>query len=253
MKINQRALIWGAILAAALIVLAVRVLPAVYVVLVLAVLTLVGLVAWSRMRGRSRDEDWEGGEEWGLSRDEDEDDYVDVNDRLAGLGLGLDTDEERSAERYDEEEPYEAGYGADEEPVGGAVYDRVGPSALDRRGQDLFAEAARYDLVVEGEGPAEAEADQYEVEYEYEDEDEYASYEEDELVEVIHARVQEEVDEILAAPGVIDEAKVDSAEAILAASNASSLQYEEVLTREDANAETREILSRVASLLAKYE
>ncbi len=251
MKMNQRALMWGAILGAALIVLALRVFPAVYVVLALAVLALVGLVAWSRTRGRGGavDEEWSGGDEWGLSSDEDEDDYVDVEDRLAGLGLGSATAEDRTSEAYEEadEEEYEEVY---EEAYEEAYDDRTAPSAHGAE-EDIFAEAARYDLVVEGEGPAEAEASEYE--YEYVEEGELESYEDEELVEVIHARVEEEVEEILAAPGVIDVAKVDSDEAILAASTASSLQYEEVLTREDANAETREILSRVASLLAKYE
>ena len=32
-----------------------------------------------------------------------------------------------------------------------------------------------------------------------------------------------------------------------------AIEYDEVLTREDANAETREILGRVADLLSKYE
>jgi hypothetical protein len=51
--------------------------------------------------------------------------------------------------------------------------------------------------------------------------------------------------------GLIDESKVDSDEAILGAASASSLSA--TMTEEEANAETREILGRVAALLEKYE
>jgi hypothetical protein len=57
---------------------------------------------------------------------------------------------------------------------------------------------------------------------------------------------------VLADEGVIDETKVTTAESILAASQVSRFEPE-TISDEESNEETREILGRVAALLAKYE
>jgi hypothetical protein len=57
---------------------------------------------------------------------------------------------------------------------------------------------------------------------------------------------------VLADEGIIDEAKVTSAETILAASQVSRFEPE-TMSDDESNEETKEILGRVAALLAKYE
>ena len=64
MKLTQRTLIIGAVVVAVLVVLALQVIDPVFVVLALAVLALVGLVAWGRVRSRERadeEADWASG------------------------------------------------------------------------------------------------------------------------------------------------------------------------------------------------
>ncbi|MDZ7733954.1 MAG: hypothetical protein U5R31_13590 [Acidimicrobiia bacterium] len=58
---------------------------------------------------------------------------------------------------------------------------------------------------------------------------------------------------VLADEGRIDEGKVTDDTAILAASQASSIGGAQTMTDEEGNEETKEILGRVAALLAKYE
>lgn len=234
MKLTQRTLIIGAVVVAVLVVLALQVIDPVFVVLVLAVLALVGLVAWGRVRSRERadeEADWaSGGDEWGLASDQDDDDYVDVDDRLAGFGgPAQDTMPSRrglfAEDQFEEEEDVAW---QDDRPAGVASY-----------ADDTFEE--EFEGLVEEYGTAEEAVEYDEVVEEYEEYDE---------PEPEPAR---RTASIFAAPGVIDEEALDSDDAILAASEATRLQYDDVLTREDANAETREILNRVASLLAKYE
>lgn len=243
MKLNPRTTLWGAILAVLVIFLLVRLgLPPVVLVLMLAVAALAGLVLYSRNRQGDEDEAWDEGDEWGLQTDED-DEVIDLDDRLSGLGLAepdapvrdkfaaFDTDE-------DDEPQYEVFGGVEEETVvldeevdasGAAVYGSTDVLEVD----ELYVEEEISDEDLEGE------LEELVEEYEYE--------------EAAAAELELEPDAILASEGVIDETKVDSDAAILAASQVSSLKYDDVLQREDANAETREILSRVASLLAKYE
>lgn len=231
MNINQRTALWGAILGVLLIVLALRLFEPVVVVLFLAVVALGGLVAYSRLRrqGEDEDEDWDSGEEWGLASEAD-DDMIDLDDRLSGLGLGtaLVEPEEAEEEEYVVEEEVEYDLFAEDDA------------------EETYAGAASYGEAAVYEPPVLETRDEYvEVVSDAALDEEY-----EELVED-YEHVSPEL--VLADEGVIDEAKVDSDQAILAASAASSLKYDDVLQREDANAETRELLSRVASLLAKYE
>lgn len=237
MKLTQRTLIIGAVLAALLVVLALQTVDPVFVVLVLAVLALVGLVAWGRVRSRERSDeeaDWaSGGDEWGLStgeEDEDGGDYVDVSDRLAGFGTS------------DRGMPNRRGLFADDqfEAEEEVAWDEQQPEGVASYADDTFEE--EFEELVEEYGTTEDEV-ALEVEYE-----EYEEYEPEPEPEPVRQTAS-----IFAAPGVIDEEALDTDDAILAASEATRLQYDDVLTREDANAETREILSKVASLLAKYE
>src|SRR5262245_41920730 len=88
MELNQRTLIIGGVLAAALVVLALQLMDPVYVVLVAAVLALGALVAWSRVRGKAiaeEEADWEAADEWGLTTEEPDEEVIDLNDRLAGF------------------------------------------------------------------------------------------------------------------------------------------------------------------------
>lgn len=236
MKLTQRTLILGAVVAVLVVVLALQVVDAVFVVIFLALLALAGLVVWSRLRSLARTDeeaDWaEAGDEWGLATEEAGDEYVDLDDRLSGFGAASSiprrdrrpvVDDEPSDDAWEvEEEVWE-------EAPGAASYS----DTVDEEFEEIIE---AFDEPV-GESAVFDEVEEY-VEYEeYEEEPE---------------PVRQQAS-IFAAPGVIDEEAVDSDDAILAASEATRLQYDDVLSREDANAETREILSRVASLLAKYE
>jgi hypothetical protein len=235
MNVNQRQMIIGAVLAVALIVLALQLVDAVYVVLVLAVAALAGLVIWSRLRreGEDEDEEWESADEWGVTAD-DGLETIDLDDRLAGYTEA-------------DEMPGRRGLFAEDEFVDDAVvWEEEGEAAVVDYGTSLDEE---YEELVE-----EYEDEEPVLEAAYEE-----TYEEEAVEEYEEAAAYEEPEpatrpsSIFAAPGVINEEAVDSDEAILAASKATSLDYGEVLDREDANAETRELLSKVASLLAKYE
>lgn len=353
MELNQRTLIIGGVLAVALVVLALQLMDPVYVVLILAVVALGALVAWSRVRGQAiadEEADWEAADEWGLATDDPDDELIDLDDRLAGFLAtddrparhGLFADEPRVEEAFVEddaaEETWEEGetwedegsweeqpaaavwedgetdegsytaagsyddtaatyddtpsYGAaayedtpatyedtaatyedtaatyedtaatyDDTPSYGAAsyddtpsYDRgarydgaasYGDAAVDDDG--AFSTAASYETGYDSDT---LDEEYEELVEEYAAESPVAEYVEDAPTE---PPARERKPSIFAAPGIIDEARVTDDDAILEASRASQVKYDEVLTREDANAETREILSRVASLLAKYE
>jgi hypothetical protein len=147
MKLNQRTLIIGGAVVAGLVVVALQLTEPVYVVLVLAVLALVGLVAWSRVRGQAiadEEADWEAADEWGLASDDPDDEVIDLDDRLAGFladdrpstRLFADDRSDRYEETYDDtytadtyDEQYVEGdetwqgdgaWGAEREPAGDA-------------------------------------------------------------------------------------------------------------------------------------
>jgi hypothetical protein len=305
MNKNARVIVWGAIAGVILLLVALVFVPAVYVALAVAVLALVFLVVASRIRQQRSEEYYEeevweeDGEEWGLVTEEDQDDLVDVDDRLAGLTLG---DEEEDDGQLDAEdlagsaevvEP--AGYVADEDEY---IEEEVregftGEDVLEEfvAGQILQDEEVVEEFVAErvfdegevveefvaeqvfedGEVVEEFVAEQVfeskelpgrqvageQVVEEFVAEQVYAEeeYVEEEYVEEeLPAEPEPESHSIFATPGEIDEELVDSDDTILQAAGAvSQIEYDDVLTREDANAETREILGRVANLLAKYE
>lgn len=85
----------------------------------------------------------------------------------------------------------------------------------------------------------------------YEQGDVYEEVLEEAVDEHSSDRAVPELEDIVSEDGLIDESKVTSDEAILTAAQATSMTRN--LRAEESNAETREILSKVAALLAKYE
>lgn len=253
MRIDQRALLGGLIvlLAAAAVVMLLGV-AVVYVALALAVLLLVALVVVNRERTRAEaelEDEWSEAGDWGLGvlredREDEEpedDEVIDLDDRLSGLGLGAPSSDTGLPVR---EPDTPAGDGSD-----ALFVEDLPPAAED--------EVVEYE-VVEYEEPSAPEGDvleEYEYEFEYVDEGELGQVEEPGgAASAVPAVDALDAEEVLADEGRIDEGKVDSDEAILAAANATAaVNYNRVLEREEANTETREILSRVATLLEKYE
>jgi len=266
MNPKQRTVLIAAVVALLLIAFGVWWTEPVYVLLAVAVALLGALVIYNRFRSRSSEDEWdEYGDEWGLESDVD-DDNVDLDARLGELGFDVErrTEPTSLSQRLDTDQASETDRGS-----------------VDWDEEAAFAEAAVYEVqepVVAADDDDE-HTDEYEQAVEqYEEHEEYEEYEDEDLdaeAAVLTDDIDEEYEELVeeyeeyeeyedegaqataeslfVAPGVIDEERLDSDEAILAASEATSLQYDDVLSREDANAETREILSRVASLLAKYE
>jgi hypothetical protein len=287
MNAKQRTALIAATAAAAVIALGLWLWEPIYVLLMLAVLLLATLVLVNRARARAAEDDWdEYGSEWGLAGEDD--DYVDLDARLGELGFAVEEDRRPGLQIDDRERRQPRGWDEGDSFASAAVYEVGAPApAEDDEDEEYeeYEEAEYEDAGYEGAGYEDAgyegagyqETEYQETEYQ-ETEYQQARYQEAEYEDVaapvvdLGSGLDEEYEElveeyedhdgraavstggsIFAAPGVIDEEQIDSDEAILAASNATSLQYEEVLSREDANAETREILSKVASLLAKYE
>jgi hypothetical protein len=263
MNAKQRTALIAVVAAAAVAALGLWLWEPIYVLLLLAVLLLATLVLVNRARARSAEDDWdEYGSEWGLA--EEDDDHIDLDARLGELGFAVEEDRRPGLQLDDRERRRPSGWDEDDSFASAAVYEVSAPAPVEyEEYEEAEYEGAEYEEA-EYEG-AEYEGAEYE-EAEYEGaEYEGAGTPVVDLGSGLDEEYEELVEEyedhdavstgasIFAAPGVIDEEQIDSDEAILAASNATSLQYEEVLSREDANAETREILSKVASLLAKYE
>lgn len=270
MQLNSRAVLWtGAVVVVALVVAA-FLLPIVYVALAVAVLLLVALVVANRMRVAR---------EASLEADGDE-----ATSRLAELAGDDDGD-------LDEGEHYDASafdailYGSEPRTPEADVersYADAAPAADDAWSTNDFASTPSF---VDEEPSAEAAYETVEYEaYEYEtyepavsgDGDRFTdpavafesytgpsrtdaftpAYDDPSMFDepLIDESIIERVDatSVLADEGVIDESKVTSTESILAASQATRLAPEQ-MTEEEQNAETREILGRVAALLAKYE
>jgi hypothetical protein len=248
MNAKQRTALIAVVAAAAVAALGLWLWEPIYVLLLLAVLLLATLVLVNRARARSAEDDWdEYGSEWGLA--EEDDDHIDLDARLGELGFAVEEDRRPGLQLDDRERRRPSGWDEDDSFASAAVYEVSAPAPVEyEEYEEAEYEGAEYEDA-EYEGAVYEAAGTPVVDLGSGLDEEY-----EELVEEYedHDAVSTGAS-IFAAPGVIDEEQIDSDEAILAASNATSLQYEEVLSREDANAETREILSKVASLLAKYE
>ncbi len=235
MGLNQRAVIGALAMVLVVSLLAAQFVPPIFVVLVLVLLGLGAMVVFSRRAEaqRARDEEtWEAAGEWGLPGEVEDEELVDLEGRLQDVGLTDRTSYlEPGAEVLEEYVVYETIEGQLEDLPAGAevVEEYVVYETIEEQPEDLLADAEMFE--------------EYLVE---EISDEPVVLEE--LLEL-----EDPVGAAVAADRFVDESRIQDDDAILAAAQASAVQYDEVLSRDDANAETREILSRVASLLAKYE
>jgi hypothetical protein len=264
MQVNSRAVLWGGVIVAIVLVMAFLVLPAIFVALGVAVCLLVALVVVNRMREASD-----------AAREADNDESTSRLDTLEGL----------------DQEPYDA------TTFDSAVYGSSRRDTLfdDTPEYEPPAETEQYEEFVEptaewspgqrdtstGFAPRDDDVDEYQTTYQA---SEYTSAfeaptESDQFVEtefeeykgpsrqvadfeydstnladpVADYRLDDlDTASVLADEGVIDETKVTTAESILAASQVSRFEPE-TISDEESNEETREILGRVAALLAKYE
>ena len=236
MSDNQRGLLWAVVFGVLLLLLASRLLPPVFVVLVAVVLVLGAAVGWSRVRDRQAGgaDDWDRGDEWGVGAlGETDEDTID----LAGT---LDIFAPEPDQLHDDQPP--ADPVSPVEPISSLFAPERDEISLD---EEVSATRSIFDDVAVPTEVADL------VDEEYVDPD---------------AAVRARSVSIFADDGAIDEHVVGSDASILAAATASSFSapaeasapapasdYNQVLERDAANAETREILSRVANLLEKYE
>lgn len=268
MQVNSRALVWGGALCAIVLVIAALVVPFVYVALALAVLLLVALVVVNRMREAS-DADREADNDESTARlgtlvdDPDYEPYdastfdsamftpqapVDRYDHEPAseeLGEPAQFEEfaEPEAEWTSSELDTDSSYVADDERTSG--YETTSFQAEEYTsafespgGNGSFVETPAFTEPVfeEYTGPS-RDGSSFEVL-----DDPVAEF----IIDDIDAST------VLADEGIIDESKVTTAETVLAASQVSRFEPE-TMTDEESNEETREILGRVAALLAKYE
>lgn len=236
MSDNKRGLLWAVVFGVVLLLLASRLLPPVFVLLVAVVLVLGAAVGWTRIRGPQTDDwprsDWNRGDEWGVAAPGDDEEGT--TDLAETMDIFAPAPEPRD----------DAPSLAEPAPPVSPAPSMFAPE-VDRIDLEEAVPATRSifdDVAV----PTEV-ADL--VDEEYVDPD---------------AAVRARSVSIFADDGAIDEHVVEGDASILAAATASSISaqapaaapssdYNQVLERDDANAETREILSRVANLLEKYE
>jgi hypothetical protein len=274
MQVNSRALLWGGAIGVIVLVIALMVVPFVYVALALAVLLLVALVAVNRMReaadaDREADNDESTGRLGTLVDERDDPDYEPYDASTFDSAIfGTATQEARydespvyedvpEAEQYEEFAEPEADWSTGE--FGGTTYaaeeDRLDGGRVDE--YDTTFRADEYTTAFEGPADTDERTEVAFEEYTGPSRDGATTYEYESSVldePLIDESIIEEVDAsaVLADEGVIDESKVTTAETILAASQVSRFEPE-TLTDEESNEETKEILGRVAALLAKYE
>ncbi len=228
MSDRQRGLLWAVVFGVVLLLLMSRLLPPVFVTFAAVVLVLGAAVGWSRVRD-SRDEadDWPRSG-WGLDEEWDvaAPDADGTLEEMMDLSGTIDLFTPSSGVPVPQEEP--------------------DPSVFDSKLERINLEEqvpATHSIFDDVAVPVEV-ADL--VDEEYVDPD---------------ATVRARSVSVFADDGAIDEHLVANDTGVLAAATASSMagstrgrpDYDRVLERDDANAATRDILSRVANLLEKYE
>jgi hypothetical protein len=291
MQVNQRALLWGGAIGVCLVVVAFFLVPPIYVVLALAVLGLVALVVLNRMREqtdatREADNDSasarlgtlidDGYVEDRSVRYEEPEQYEEYAEPEAEWT----TTDDGAGDRYRDTGYAETGYrdtGYAETDYRDTSYAEPAPATEDW--SSTPDDWSTTEVAYEAEPTTPYEPITYDEPVAYEEpvaepyapafEDEPIAFEEytgpsrDTAVAYEPAPAEpdllddfliEEVDatSVLADEGIIDETKVTSAETILAASQVSRFEPE-TMSEEESNEETKEILGRVAALLAKYE
>jgi hypothetical protein len=243
----------------------------VYVALALAVLLLVALVVVNRMREAS-DADREADNDESTARlgtlvDERDDDYepydasafdsvlrpeARASEPAAPTYDDVTYDDAPSA--YEEYREPAAEWTTTEYESAPASFDERAPADGDGAFDTTF-EAVEYSTAFEGPATTDEPAIAFEEytgpsrvtdRYDYEPPVGDEPYIDESIIDEVDAS------SVLADEGIIDESKVTTAETILAASQVSRFEPE-TITDEESNEETREILGRVAALLAKYE
>ncbi|MCP4331006.1 MAG: hypothetical protein GY791_21690 [Alphaproteobacteria bacterium] len=235
MSDRRRGLLWAIVSGVVLLLLASRLLPPFFVLVAGVVLVFGAAVGWSRVRESRHEADdwprtgWDSYDDRGvaeLDADDRGEETVDVSEETVDVSERIDL----FAPSREDLEPHE-------EPDPSVFDPRL--DGVNREEQISGTRSIFDDVAV----PTEV-ADL--VDEEYVDPD---------------AAIRARSVSIFADDGAIDEHVVANEAGILAAATASSMadstpggsDYDRVLERDDANAATRDILSRVANLLEKYE
>lgn len=229
MEQNQRTLVIGGVLAAAVILLAIFDGSSPLLIGVLVVVSALALYALYQQPAPAPtpEVEEEDEEEWVAEEEDWEADEADEDWEAP--------DEEESVDlsfvdEYVEEHP---------EPLL--------PTRADRGRAEEPDEEVGYEEYDEADGDDSVLVEEPDLDEEFEEA--IAGYEEPSYDVDSDTLTAVEEEELLDDTGLIDEAKVTSDQAILGAAHVSSFTPDE----EEANEETREILGRVAALLAKYE